>query len=172
MSEHYSNTVAVRLSLFCTEAVEGICLACSPSVSACRKDWLWKLQSNSCNYLQSVDNQGPAEKTAHTQTWLEGEASRATEGKTSQKEIKEKWQRCSFQKTSREAAVQVNTNQTRKWQVQRVVSLKLSPSYTASHFQQKHLFFKVSTPKSFCFKGIKSHTEMLQTLFPFILSNL
>lgn len=145
----YSNTVAMRLILFCTEAVEGICLACSPSVSACRKDWLWKLQSNSCNYLQSVDNQGPAEKTAHTQTWLEGETSRATEGKTSQKEIKEKWQRCSFQKTSRKAAVHVNTNQTRKWQVWRVVSLK---AFTLLHIFNKNVFFRVFNPQKFLFQ--------------------
>lgn len=36
------------------------CLHVLP-LSASRKDWQWKQQSNSCNYLQSVDNQGMAE---------------------------------------------------------------------------------------------------------------
>ena len=58
----------MSLCLLSAEAVKSSRLACSSSVSASRKDGLWKLQSNSCNYLQSVDNQRLAERLlAHKQ---------------------------------------------------------------------------------------------------------
>lgn len=63
------------------EGVKGHWLACSRSVSACRKDWLWMLQSNSCNYVQSVDNQGLAERLLAHKHSKRKKASRATDGR-------------------------------------------------------------------------------------------
>lgn len=60
-------------------------LACSPSVSASRKDWLWMLQSNSCNYLQSVDNRGPTKRLLTHKHGGGRDVSRSMEGKISQR---------------------------------------------------------------------------------------
>lgn len=116
------------------EAVKGLWLACSPSVSASRKDWLWKLQSNSCNYLQSVDNRGPTKRLLTRKHGAGRDVSRGTEGKISQgkkrkmvatlvlpKKIKSGCKVVINTRSNHEAADQC-TNQTRKVQQQRTAS--------------------------------------------------
>lgn len=115
------------------------------SVSASRKDWLWKLQSNSCNYLQSVDNQGPAERLLAHKHGRGKEALRGMEGRIS-KERKENGSAWGCEKhviieITNEAAAGVNTNHTRKWQQSWLTSLKPLVLYK-TFFSKTSIFFK------------------------------
>lgn len=91
------------------------------------------LQSNSCNYLQSVDNRGPTKRLLTHKHGGGRDVSRGMEGKISQRKKRKmvamlvlggKKGKKEIKETNHETAADVYTNQTRKAQQQRIVYLK------------------------------------------------
>lgn len=92
------------------------CLHVLP-LSASRKDWQWKPQSNSCNYLQSVDNQGMAEwLLTHKQAIQKRHQGAGTGGKILWKRKENGWFKisqsgCELRKIWNKAATDESINQ-------------------------------------------------------------
>lgn len=88
------------------------------------------LQSNSCNYLQSVDNRGPTKRLLTHKHGGGRDVSRGMEGKISQRKKRKMVAMLVLgggekkKRSNHEAAADVYTNQTRKAQQQRIVYLK------------------------------------------------
>lgn len=88
------------------------------------------LQSNSCNYLQSVDNRGPTKRLLTHKHGGGRDASRSMEGKISQRKKRKMVAMLVLgggrekKRSNHEAAADVYTNQTRKAQQQRILYLK------------------------------------------------
>lgn len=86
------------------------------------------LQSNSCNYLQSVDNRGPTKRLLTHKHGGGRDVSRSMEGKISQRKKRKMVAMLGFffggGRSNHEAAADVYTNQTRKAQQQRILYLK------------------------------------------------
>lgn len=88
------------------------------------------LQSNSCNYLQSVDNRGPTKRPLTHKHGGGRDVSRSMEGKISQRKKRKMVAMLVLgggrekKRSNHEAAADVYTNQTRKAQQQRILYLK------------------------------------------------
>lgn len=88
------------------------------------------LQSNSCNYLQSVDNRGPTKRLLTHKHGGGRDVSRSMEGKISQRKKRKMVAMLVLgggekkKRSNHEAAADVYTNQTRKAQQQRNLYLK------------------------------------------------
>lgn len=88
------------------------------------------LQSNSCNYLQSVDNRGPTKRLLTHKHGGGRDVSRSMEGKISQRKKRKMVAMLVLgggekkKRSNHEAAADVYTNQTRKAQQQRILYLK------------------------------------------------
>lgn len=88
------------------------------------------LQSNSCNYLQSVDNRGPTKRLLTHKHGGGRDVSKGMEGKISQRKKRKMVAMLVLRgggrkkRSNHEAAADVYTNQTRKAQQQRILYLK------------------------------------------------